>query len=299
MSRLVRRFPSPLRYPGGKGKVANFLKLVFLQNNLVGRDYVEPYAGGASVALSLLFEDYVEHIHINDIDRSVYAFWYSVLEEPDELCDRITKTKVTMKEWERQRAVQDEHRPYMIDLAFSTFFLNRTNRSGIISGGVIGGMDQQGGWKIDARYNVQELTRRIQKIARFRSRITLSQLDAVEFLQPWMADDAPPSLIYLDPPYYVKGEGLYENFYTHKHHVEVANTVRSLQQPWIVSYDAVPPVLELYAPFSSFSYLLNYSAADRYDGAEVMFFDDCLIVPNVASPAGISVREVEEVLHAR
>ncbi len=298
MDRAVRRYASPLRYPGGKGKVANFLKLVFLQNNLIGHDYVEPYAGGASVALSLLFEDYVEHIHINDIDRSVFCFWQAVLEEPDELCDRIVKTKVTLKEWERQKAIQDEHRPYASDLAFSTFFLNRTNRSGIISGGVIGGMDQQGGWKLDARYNVPELVRRIQKVSRFRSRITLTRLDAVKFLQPWIAGDTPPSLIYLDPPYYVKGEGLYENFYTHEHHVEVANTVRSLRHPWIVSYDSVPPVRKLYRSFSSFSYSLSYSAADRYDGPEAMFFDDSLTIPSVESPAGIPVRVVEEYLSA-
>jgi DNA adenine methylase len=259
---------------------------------------VEPYAGGASVALSLLFEDFVDHIHINDIDRSVYCFWQAVLEEPDELCGRIIKTKVTMKEWERQRAVQVEDRPFMLDLAFSTFFLNRTNRSGIISGGVIGGKDQQGAWKLDARYNVTELVHRIQKIARFRSRITLSGLDAVKFLQPWIAKGASPSLIYLDPPYYSNGEGLYENFYTHEHHVEVADTVRSLQHPWIVSYDAVVPVLRLYRAYSLFSYSLSYSAANRYEGPEIMFFDHSLRVPDVESPAGISVNVVEEHLSA-
>jgi DNA adenine methylase len=123
-------------------------------------------------------------------------------------------------------------------------------------------------------------------------------LDAVKFLEPWISGDASPSLIYLDPPYYVKGEGLYENFYTHEHHVEVANTVRSLSHPWIVSYDSVAPVRKLYKSFSSFSYSLSYSAADRYYGPEVMFFDESLAIPNVESPAGIPVRVVEKYLNA-
>ena len=187
-----RRFPSPLRYPGGKGKVANFMKLLFTENDFVGWDYVEPYAGGASVALALLFEDYAAHVHINDINRSVYAFWRVVLDQPDELCARILDTRVSTAEWRRQRKVQMAVDPAPLDLAFSTFFLNRTNRSGIITGGIIGGQGQDGTWKLDARYNKSDLVRRIQKVARFRGRITLTQLDAFEFLEPWVANTGSP-----------------------------------------------------------------------------------------------------------
>lgn len=289
------RYTSPLRYPGGKGKVANFIKLVFIENDLVGGEYVEPYAGGASVALSLLFEEYAGAVHINDINRSVYAFWTAVLVEPDELCRRITDVRVDMDQWYRQREVQATADPDPLDLAFSTFFLNRCNRSGIIGGGVIGGQDQTGTWRIDARFNKADLTRRIQKIARFKSRISLTNEDAAAFLERW-TDPGGDALIYLDPPYYVKGEGLYENFYLHEHHVEISRRVEALRGPWIVSYDTAPPVLDLYEGRRSLRYSLSYSAGDRYRGDEVMFFSDDLAVPATTSPAGIQGAAVQRAL---
>jgi DNA adenine methylase len=287
-------FPSPLRYPGGKRKVANFVKLLFLENNFAGGEYVEPYAGGASVALALLFESYASHIHINDIDRSLYAFWHAVLDDTEGLCARIHDTKVSVAEWRRQRAVQIASDPDELDLAFSTFFMNRCNRSGIITGGLIGGKHQDGKWKLDARYNKQDLIRRIEKIARFGTRITLTCLDAHDFLGAWSVPPDTPTFIYLDPPYYVKGEGLYENFYEHAHHVDIASRVRHLKVPWMVSYDAAPEILNLYSRARSRRYSLSYSAADRYSGSEVMFFSKGLIVPDVDTPAGIRMHEVDQ-----
>lgn len=286
-------FPSPLRYPGGKRKVANFVKLVVLRNNLAGTEYVEPYAGGGAVALSLLFEGYVEHIHINDVNRSVAAFWAAVLRSTEELCRLIRDTPLNMDEWHRQRAVQASSDPDLLDLAFSTFFMNRSNRSGIIAGGVIGGKAQRGSWKLDARFNKSELIRRIEKIARFGSRISLTDIDARVFLATWTKDGIDKTLIYLDPPYYVKGKGLYQNFYEHKHHVEIANLVPKLVVPWMVSYDAAPEILDMYKKCRSIRYSLNYSAADRYSGSEVMFFSKGLVIPKVDSPAGITPRRVD------
>lgn len=281
-----RRFPSPLRYPGGKRKVANFIKLVMLNNGLVGREYVEPYAGGASVALSLLFEEFASHIHINDINRSVAAFWRAVLTEPDELCRRIRKAKPTTAEWRRQQAVQQAADPSEIDLAFSTFFLNRTSRSGIIGGGMIGGKDQTGHWKLDARYNTVDLTRRIERIARFRTRITFTQMDTAAYLRTHELALG-ERFVYLDPPYYVKGGGLYENFYEHGDHAEIAELVSRMAGPWLVSYDAVAPIEDLYKAWEHLRYGLRYSAGARYSGAEVMFFSRGLVVPGVESPANI------------
>lgn len=287
-------FPSPLRYPGGKRKVANFVKLLFLENDLTGGEYVEPYAGGSSVALALLFESYASHIHINDIDQSVHAFWSAVLDDTERLCARIHDTEVTIDEWHRQRAVQVASDPDALDLAFSTFFMNRCNRSGIITGGIIGGKSQEGMWKLDARYSKVDLIRRIQKVARFRPRITLSRLDAHELLSRWTTPPDEPTFIYLDPPYYVKGEGLYQNFYEHHHHVAIADRVRHLEVPWMVSYDAAPEILNLYPRAQHRRYSLNYSAATRYIGSEVMFFSKRLVVPDVDTPAGITVREIDQ-----
>ena len=290
-------YPSPLRYPGGKRKLANYVKLVMLENGLVGSDYIEPYAGGASVALTLLFEEYADHVHINDLNPSIFAFWKAVTEEPDELCSRISATKVSIKEWERQRALQDAQDVLNIDLAFSTFFLNRTSRSGVIGGGIIGGWDQTGKWKIDARFNRDDLIGRIQKIARFSSRMTITGKDASEYLtRDLLAIEEP--FIYLDPPYYAKGADLYQSFYRHDDHAAIASLVKSLTDPWIVSYDAAAEIQRLYSDCPSLRYDLYYSAADRYHGSEVMFFSHGLGIPEVESPARISYAHLDEARRA-
>lgn len=283
----ARRYPSPLRYPGGKGKVANFIKLAFLQNDLVGCRYVEPYAGGAAVALTLLFEEYASQIHINDINRSIHSFWRVVLDHSEELCRRIRDTPVTMKQWKRQRNVQTAESPSLLDLAFSTFFLNRTNRSGIISGGVIGGHNQTGTWKIDARYNKTSLIQRIEKIARHKSRIILTQIDAANYIRKILPEMGAGTFAFLDPPYYMKGEGLYENFYEHSDHATIAELVAALKCPWIVSYDAVDPICRLYNHFDQITYRISYSAGNHCSGREVMFFSKGSLRPPQESPANI------------
>jgi DNA adenine methylase len=286
-------FPSPLRYPGGKGKVANYLKLLFLSNGMVGHQYAEPYAGGASVALSLLFEEYASHIHINDLNPSVHSFWNAVLNSTDELCKRVTEARLTMEEWHRQKGIQQVPDADPIDLAFSTFFLNRTNRSGIIEGGIIGGKDQRGRWKMDARFNKVDLVRRIRKVARHASRITLTRRDGAEYLREVVPTLSPATFVYLDPPYFVKGRGLYQNFYGPDEHAEVAREVTNLQNPWLVSYDAAPEIMELYGHHPMLTYGLAYSAADRYRGAEVMFFSRNLIRPLVDTPAKVRGKLVQ------
>jgi DNA adenine methylase len=293
-----RRFPSPLRYPGGKGKIANYLKLIFLRNNLVGHGYAEPYAGGASVALTLLYEEFASHVYINDLNRSVFAFWDAVLNHTEGLCSRIFDTRVNMREWRRQRAVQLVSDPDPLDLAFSTFFLNRTNRSGIIRGGIIGGKDQSGVWKLDARYNKLDLIRRIQKAARFRSRISLSGCDAAHYITNILPTCGPRVFVYLDPPYYVKGEGLYEHFYTHDDHVRIAALLSALKIPWVVSYDAAPSLMQLYTGAKGLRYRLSYSAAQRTRGQEVMFFSPQLVRPAIPSPANIRTSVVDQTLLA-
>lgn len=279
-------FVSPLRYPGGKRKLANFVKAIFRTNDLLDGEYIEPYAGGAGIALALLYGEYVRRIHINDIDRSVHAFWHCVLDETDDLCRLIHETPVTMDQWYHQQRIQADPNASHLERGFSTFFLNRTNRSGILTGGVIGGKAQGGKWTLDARYNKPELIGRIEKVARYRHRISLRNLDAIEFLQTVVPLVEQHALIYLDPPYYVKGQQeLYTNFYEPSDHRIVAATIRALEhQPWVISYDDVPEIRELYRGLRFMDYGIHYSAQDRYQGAEIMFFSDTLDIPNVVDP---------------
>jgi len=276
----ITRFCSPLRYPGGKRKLVKFMQIVFEENGLQGRHYVEPYCGGAAVGLALLFGEFTDQIHINDLSRSIYSFWHSILNYTEEFCARIRSVPVDMGEWHRQRRIQEkEATASLFELGFSTFFLNRTNRSGILKGGVIGGLNQRGRWKLDARFNKEDLVRRIQKIARYRDRIKIYNLDAEEFLED-VYPALPANLVYLDPPYYSKGDALYRNWYSEYDHQRIAQQVQRLVGDWIVSYDSVPAILDLYRRCSSLSYSLSYSAQKRVRGREVMFFSERLRLPS-------------------
>jgi len=279
------RYYSPLRYPGGKAKLADYVKLLLRENDLLDGHYLEVYAGGASVGLELLLEDWVSRISINDIDRAVHGFWRAVLDETDALCQLIRDQPVTATEWQRQRSIYASPTASPLELGFAAFFLNRTNRSGIIaSGGMIGGNAQTGRWKLDARYNKQELIHRIERIARYRGRISLTNLDAQRLLAEVLPRLPKKSLVYLDPPYYVKGRRrLYANFYEHGDHAAIAKQMARAKRPWIVSYDAAPEICRLYSRFRSVRYGLGYTARDRYEGEEVMFFSDTLKIPE-ASP---------------
>lgn len=274
--------------------LANFLKLLITKNSLFDGHYIEVYAGGAAIAWSLLFEEYVTHVHVNDIDKSIIAFWKCAIKQPNELCKKIQDTPVTIEEWYRQKAIHQRpsnHSP--IEIAFSTFFLNRTNRSGIIKGGVIGGKDQNGKWKLDARFNKSDLIARIKRIARYANRISIYNLDAGDFMKSVALKLPHKSIFYLDPPYYTKGKDLYEHHYQHKDHVKIAQLIaQRIKRPWVVTYDATSTVKQLYRGYRNIRYDLSYSAQDRYAGSEIMFFSHDLAVPQVRHPAKITTSDL-------
>lgn len=283
---MVNNFFTPLRYPGGKGKLAEFLKAIVVRNDLVGGTYVEPYAGGAAVAIELLLLDYVEEIHINDLNPGIYAFWKSVRDHTDELIALINTAPVTIDEWYAQKAVHCSDCNDILSLGFATFFLNRCNRSGIIKGGVIGGKGQEGKWKLDARFNKENLIARIEQISRFKDQIFLYNSDAVELVSDLSKKLPKSTLYYLDPPYYVKGKGLYDNFYCHDDHAAVASMMGSLNSScWIVSYDDVEQIRSLYSKYRALSYRLSYSAQTREKGGEIMFFSRLMEIPDIPSNA--------------
>lgn len=273
-------YPSPLRYPGSKKKLSGFVRDVIVENDLLGGTYIEPFAGGASVALYLLFTEHVNNIIINDADRSIYAFWYAILNDTEEFCRRIHDTPVSVAEWDRQRELQrrKDECDYL-ELGFSTFFLNRTNRSGIIRGGIIGGREQTGKWKIDCRYNKPELIRRIKKIALYSNRISLYNQDAIEFIKGINMRIDDQTLIYFDPPYYNQGAALYANFYTHDSHAELADFIQGLECKWMLTYDYTPDIIALYHNVEKRLLTLNYTAAQKVEGSEMIAFCDQLKIP--------------------
>lgn len=276
-------FYSPLRYPGGKNKLAKFVAKICIDNSIDGH-YVEPYAGGASVALRLLIDGYVSEITINDVDRSIYAFWYSVLFKTKKLCRLIEETDITVENWKKMRDIQkNKNKATLLDLGFSTFFLNRTNVSGILNGGIIGGLAQEGTYKIDCRFNKKELVKKIKKIAKHKKNIHLYQKDAVKLIKEISKNKK--TIFYFDPPYYLKGKSLYMNYYDHDDHEKVSKMIKKIKNAkWIVSYDNVPQIKRLYKEYKPLSFSYFYTAHKARLGNEVLFFSNNLIIPTTVNP---------------
>ena len=195
-------FYSPLRYPGGKGKLTEFMKYMIDQLGHSGGTYIEPFAGGAGIAIELLLRGVVSRIVINDYDKGIWSFWKAVLTETDRFIAELAVVPLTMEEWNRQRNIcLTRNDKYSFELGFATFYMNRTNHSGIIKGGVIGGMDQSGLWKMDARFKREELIRRIESIAERKSGIKLYNKDINSFITRYIPLYEENTLVYFDPPY--------------------------------------------------------------------------------------------------
>ncbi|MGA2352540.1 MAG: DNA adenine methylase [Terracidiphilus sp.] len=274
---------SPLRYPGGKAPFAPFIGKVMEANGVAGGHYLEPYAGGAGVALELLLRGHASHIHINDADPAVYAFWVSVAKHSRALLNLLDATPITIEEWFKWRSVLcGDSKASIVEKGFATLFMNRTNRSGILKAGVIGGKSQNGTYKLDARFKKDVLAARITEIAKHSDSISVYCDDSLRLLKRCSEFLPKKSLIYLDPPYYVKGKGLYRNYYEHEDHIAIAKKLqqKSFKWPWIVSYDNAEEICAMYKIDQTLKYGLNYSAQRHYVGNEVMFFSHNLIIPD-------------------
>lgn len=280
---------SPLRYPGGKAALAPFLKALMSTNELGCPGYAEPYCGGAGAALELLFERSVSAIYLNDVDPAIYSVWREVVHNPSAFCKAISDTPVSIAEWQRQRDYYLRSRNRIgPKLAFATFFLNRTNRSGILGAGPIGGREQKGEWRLDARYNKTDLIRKIKRIADHSSKIFVSQLDAIEFLETIVNPLKESALVYLDPPYFLQGQNLYTNHYAPEDHAEIARFVQNdLRKPWVVSYDQHPEIERLYGTCESVDYGIRYSAQARYFGRELIVISDGLQMNDIVDPLSV------------
>lgn len=279
---------TPLRYPGGKQKLAPFIREILKQNGIQGH-YVEPYAGGAGVAIELLLNEDVQHIHLNDSDLGIYAFWHSILNENEKFCQSILVAALTVDEWKKHREIVKHPQSYsLFELGFSTFFLNRCNRSGVISAGVIGGLNQQGNYKIDARFSRNDLIRRIELIGRYKERITITNMDAEDYISQYIPTLSNDCLVYLDPPYYNKAKALYLNSYNKNDHARLAQSIQTkINHNWVLSYDGVPQIIDLYGGRRHFIYNLQYSAAKSYKGQEVFIFCDQLTLPERCSISSV------------
>lgn len=271
----ISGFSSPLRYPGGKTRLAKKL-FEAIEKNFDKTEkviLVEPYAGGAGASLALLFAKRVEKIAINDLDKAIFTFWKIAVSDTDYLINRIRRTEITIEEWRKQKAIyvstkSDRKR------AFATLFLNRTNRSGIMNGGPIGGTDQSGIWKVNARFTKKTIIDRLEKIKEFRNKIEVYNLDGIELLKKLEKRKTKNQyFIFLDPPYFQKGQSLYLNHYSNKDHENLSEFLgKSSFKKWIMTYDDVPYIKNLYSTMRLRGFAIQHNAYESKIGREVMIF---------------------------
>lgn len=278
-------FYSPLRYPGGKRKLAPLMKYLIETTGHEGGIYIEPFAGGAGIALELLENNIVNQIVINDLDKGIYSFWRALLSETDRFIEEINKTPLNMDEWRRQRSIiTHEDGKYSFELGFATFYMNRTNRSGIIKGGVIGGLEQSGNWKLDARFNKDSLIKRISKIAKRKDSIHIYNKDVSSFISNYLPKYEDNAFIYFDPPYFEKGKQLYLNFFNYDDHLRIGKMINeSVNCDWVITYDDVPEIANIYENHELRRFDLKYSAAEKRMSSEIIVFSSKNMIPDKKS----------------
>lgn len=264
------RFLSPLRYPGGKVKMAPFLSTLIADQAIRPTVYAEPYAGGAGAALHLLVCGAVDRLALNDLNPGVAAFWRAVFFETEALVERVREATPTLEEWAVQRAIYLDPHAEPFDRGFATFFLNRTNRSGILSARPIGGLEQNGTWKLDARYHSDKLAARIEFLGTLADRVDVSEQDGSEFIEA--LDRGPePTLFYVDPPYLKQGEELYLADMQYTDHVKLSTVLHTVTAPWVLTYDRDDRVhQDLYAQMSCAAFTVSHTAAKQHVGGEYL-----------------------------
>ena len=268
--------------------MAGLLSSIRSINHLGGRAVAEPFAGGAGASVSLLYREDTHEIHINDIDRAIHDFWWTIVNRPRPFLAMLRRTHVCMAEWRRQR---DTYRRTStisrLRRGFAAFYLNRCNRSGIImNGGPIGGVEQTGEWKLGARFNKSELEKRCAKIAEYGERIHVTQVDALEFID---AQDQERMFFFIDPPYYGKGQTLYLNKLDHAYHQRLCDQLRLMDDgAWILTYDDCPEIRGMYADWANIRpFSLRYAASERRNGREILITPRWMRLPQEQGSAAI------------
>ncbi len=264
---------SPLRYPGGKGKLYKQVKQIILDNNLQHKAYTEPFAGGYGIGIKLLLNHDIQHAIINDFDYHIYAIWKCIFDYTEQFIALINDTEINLQTWEEQKSIYNNYENYsLLEVGFSAFFLNRTNYSGVLKGGPIGGLAQTGKYKIDCRFNKQRLIKLIERISEFRHCVQVYNMDVNDFIDTVILQRQNDLFVNFDPPYVNKGEVLYKNYFNEEDHKQLANKITANLQnvQWIMTYDDCELIKDLYKNYNPQNFNLQYYAGTKRLGKELL-----------------------------
>lgn len=263
---------SPLRYPGGKSKIYEKVKTLIETSSMSNRTYIEPFAGGFGIGIALLCDDVVQNAVLNDFDSHIYHFWFSVLNCTDDLLKKITDTPITIEEREKQKAIYKDSSADVLDDGFATLFLNRVNFSGVIKGGPIGGFSQNGTYKLDCRFNKNEIMKKIETIALLRNRISLYNCDASKLIINQLGKSKNTAFFNIDPPYVIKGSQLYTSYFKEADHRSLEKIIsKKLRNiPWIITYDDCELIRDIYKQYFISEYSIQHNVGSSVRGKELV-----------------------------
>ena len=259
---------SPLRYPGSKIRVVDYMSKVLDFNGFRADILVEPFVGGGSVFLNFLANDWAKRVIIGDKDRLIFSFWKTLFGDTRYLINFIRKVNINLREFKYYKQITVNQSEYEEKkLAEACLFLNRTSYSGLLTDdvGPIGGKLQKSEYKIDCRFNRKTLIERIEEIAKFKPKVKVLPYDWERTIDYALEKSKEAKLLfYLDPPFYLKGHLLYRCYFENGEHYELSEKIKSLKFKWILSYDKGPEIRKMYSEFIkkglAFPYSLNSSA---------------------------------------
>jgi DNA adenine methylase len=286
---------SPFRYPGSKAGLADYTTTFINENLLTGCRFYETHAGGGALGLALLSRGVISKLTLIERDPLIYAFWKAATTRCDELCAELKKIEVSLATWnalQRYRRIRNPTDTSIVRLGLAGLFFNRTNFSGVLAAGPIGGMKQGSRYKISCRFNRDDLIQRIVAINTHAREISIVYSDAVSFLRRNARQMSTHSLAYIDPPYYQQGPRLYRYHYSARQHQRLAEFICAQQFPWFVSYDRHPAVRKLFDGQKVVPITLNYAVKEARRAEELLISNLALPEP-VYSGEGITAASLQ------
>jgi DNA adenine methylase len=234
---------SPFRYPGGKTWLVPYIRKWLASLGPRPNEFVEPFAGGGIVSLTVAFEQLARHVTMAELDDDVAAVWQTVLGQHGVwLAQRIIDFDLTPENVEEilakpARSVRDR--------AFQTIVMNRVNRGGILAPGAGRIKNGENGKGMRSRWYPQTLQRRILDITKIRERVTFESGDGLKVLQRFLRRR--DTAVFLDPPYTAGGKRAGSRLYFHStiDHEALFDLAGKLCGDFLMTYDDAPEVRSL------------------------------------------------------
>lgn len=258
-----------LRYPGSKERLAKTIIPYIPIDSLTS--YCEPFFGSGAIGLRILEKLNPDTpVWINDIDYGVSCLWYSVVYNPQELCEYIVRFRPSVDEFIKLReASLSETETDVVRCGFGKLALHRISYSGLgsKSGSPLGGWNQTSKYKIDCRWNPVNLCKDVWKLHSLLSKFSSLKITRGDY-KPTIAPDY---FYYLDPPYYEQGNGLYQHGMSDDEHIELATILKSIDNKWVLSYDSHPFISDLYSSYPGYMLEASYTMTTKAHRHELLF----------------------------